>query len=128
MGLREVAENDLNFTLEDGAFGFGWPITVTDPDGLSAQVYGQHSDIAFQIDPNTGEAVSGRVIEIAIRMKSLTDAGFTSFPVNQSDTSKKPWIFDVDDINGVSHKLTVKQSNPDRMLGVITCQCEIYKA
>jgi len=127
MNFREIAENDLSFTLEDNDFGFGWPINVTDPDGLSADVFGQQNDIAFQIDPQTGESVSGRIVEIVLRIKTLTDAGFASLPKQQADKTKKPWIFVFDDVSGNSGTFTVKESHPDQTLGLIFCQLEVYK-
>ena len=127
MNFREIAENDLSMTLEDNVFGFGWPINVTDPDGLSEDVFGQQNDIAFQIDPQTGESVSGRIVEIVLRIKTLTDAGFASLPKQQADKTKKPWIFVFDDISGNSGTFTVKESHPDQVLGIILCQLEVYK-
>lgn len=127
MNFRQIAENDLLITLEDSTFGFGWEINITDPDGLSADVFGQQNDIAFQIDPQTGESVSGRIVEIVLRIATLTDAGFSSLPKQQSDKTKKPWILIFDDISGNTGTFTVKESHPDQTLGVILCQLEVYK-
>ena len=93
MNLRQLAELDLKLTLEDNQFGFGTSVKVTDPDGLSADVFGQTNDIAFQIDPQTGQAISATVIEVALRISTLLSAGFTDLPKDQSDKTKKPWIF-----------------------------------
>ena len=127
MNLRQLAELDLKLTLEDNQFGFGTSVKVTDPDGLSADVFGQTNDIAFQIDPQTGQAISATVIEVALRISTLLSAGFTDLPKDQSDKTKKPWIFEFDDINGNPGKFIVKQSNPDRTLGIILCQLQIFK-
>ena len=127
MNFRAIAEQDLSFTLEDNVYGFGVAVNITDPDGLSANVFGKQNDIAFQIDPQTGQAISGRVVEFDLRISTLTDAGFTSLPVNQKDKTKKPWIFEFDDISGNAGVFMVKQSNPDQTLGIIHCQLETYK-
>ncbi len=127
MNLREQAELDLELTLEDNTFGFGWPVKVTDPDGLSADVFGQANDIAFQIDPQTGQAVSGTVVEVVLRISTLLSEGFTDLPKSQPDKTKKPWIFEFEDINKNPGKFIVKQSNPDRTLGIILCQLEVFK-
>lgn len=127
MNFREIAEQDLAITLEDNVYGFGWPVTVTDPDSLSSSLFCQQNDIAFQIDPQTGESVSGRIVTIALRISSLTSAGFTSLPKQQADKTKKPWIFEMDDVSGNSGQFTVKESHPDQTLGLIFCQLEVYK-
>ena len=127
MNFREIAEKDLSFTLEDNLFGFGEPVKVTDPDGLTKDVFGQTNNIAFQIDPQTGQAVSGTIVEVTLRISTLLTAGFTDLPKDQSDKTKKPWIFEFDDINGNAGKFIVKQSNPDRTLGVTLCQLQVFK-
>jgi len=127
MNFREIAETDLSFTLEDSQFGFGYEIEIIDPDGLTKKVNGQSNDIAFAIDPDTGQAVTGRVATVVLRVKTLTDLGFTALPAVQSDKTKKPWIIKFLDINGTSHTFTVKESNPDRTIGLIFCYLEFYK-
>ena len=125
MSLRELAESDLAFTLEDPA-AFGWPITVTDPAGATAALTGQSNDIAQLIDPDTGQAVSGRLASVAIRMSSLTTGGLGR-PVGVADAGSKPWLIEFDDINGESYRFKVSESNPDRAMGVIVCILEAYE-
>lgn len=122
MSLRALAESDLSFILEDGVCGFGWPIVLTDPDGLSQNLTGFSDDISQIIDPDTGQAVSGRLASVALRISSLN-----ALPVGISDSSLKPWLVTFDDINGNSFTFKVSQSNPDRALGVVTCLLELYK-
>ena len=126
MGLRETAESDLGAILEDSVYGFGYSITVTDPAGTVAPFTGYSNDISQIIDPDTGQAVSGRLASVAIRISSLTAAGLT-LPQGIADAAKKPWIIEFDDINGNPFKFKVSQSNPDRALGVVTCLLELYK-
>lgn len=125
MGLREEMEAALSETLEDSDL-FGWAISLKDPDGLTKSLNGSSSDIAQVIDPETGVAVSGRVASIALRISSIYGAGFTSLPKAISNTTLKPWIVTVDDINGNSYVFKVKESNPDRTMGVVVCYLEVY--
>lgn len=122
-----IAQLDKAFTLNDDVYGFGSTINLTDPDLFSADVVGRTNDISFAIDPNTGEAVSGRTATIAIDMQELTDKGFSSLPAAQSDKTKKPWIVEFDDEQGNTHVFTVLEGNPDRTLGIVLCTLQFYK-
>lgn len=127
MGLRTIAEQDLGVILEDSDTGFGWSITVTDPSGNSGTgpLTGFSDDIAQIIDPDTGQAVSGRLASVALRISSLTATGLT-LPRGIADSGSKPWVIEFDDINGNPYKFKVSQSNPDRALGLVTCLLELY--
>ncbi len=127
MGLREVAEADLSFILEDRDTGFGWGITVIDPDGLTKPLVGMSSDISQLIDPETGQAVSGRKASIVLRISSLFGAGFSSLPKAIADTGSKPWLVQFDSINGWSGTFKISASDPDRTIGVVSCTLEFYK-
>ena len=126
MGLRETAAADVGAILEDSVYGFGWPITVTDPDGNTAPLTGVSGDISQVIDPDTGIAVSGRLASAVLRISSLTAAGL-GLPVGIADSAKKPWVVQFDDINGNAHTFKVQQSDPDRAVGVVVCLLEVYK-
>lgn len=126
MSLRQLAETDLGLILEDGSTGFGWSITVTDPAGTSRTLTGFSDDIAQIIDPDTGQAVSGRLASVALRTSSLIAAGLT-LPRGIADSGSKPWVIEFDDINGSAYKFKVSQSNPDRALGLVTCLLELYE-
>lgn len=126
MSLRQLAESDLGLILEDASTGFGWPITITDPSGTVGELTGFSDDISQIIDPDTGQAVSGRLASVALRTSSLTAVGL-ALPRGIADSGSKPWIIDFDDINGSSYKFKVAQSNPDRALGLVTCLLELYE-
>lgn len=126
MSLRQLAEADLGVILEDSATGFGWPISVTDPDGNVGSLTGFSDDIAQVIDPDTGQAVSGRLASVALRISSLALVGLT-LPRGIADTGSKPWVVEFDDINGNAYKFKVSQSNPDRALGLVTLLLELYE-
>lgn len=124
MGLREQAEADLAFTLEDRNGGFGWDITLTSPGGNVQNLVGQSDDIAELIDPDTGEAVSGRLASVALRLSSLNPT--YGIPQAVSDTAGKPWVVQFNDILGTAYKFRIAMSNPDRALGIVTLVLEIY--
>lgn len=126
MSLRQLAETDLGLILEDSSTGFGWSIIVTDPAGTSRTLTGFSDDIAQIIDPDTGQAVSGRLASVALRTSSLIAAGLT-LPRGIADSGSKPWVIEFDDINGSAYKFKVAQSNPDRALGLVTCLLELYE-
>jgi len=127
MSLRAVAEADLNGILEDDVTGFGYPITITSPDGLSKPLKGFSNDISFSLDPDTGTAVSVRTASVALRISSLIAAGFTTLPEAIQDDTRKPWLVQFNDINGNPFTFKVQEGHPDRGLGIITCTLEIYR-
>lgn len=126
MGLRETAQMDLGRILEDSTTGFGWSLTVTDPAGTSAALTGFSNDIALSIDPETGQAVSGRRASIALRIAALTAASL-GIPRGIADQTSKPWLVAFDDINGNPYTFKVQESHPDRAIGCVTCLLELYE-
>ena len=121
MNLRALAESDLAAVLEDDVYGFGWPISVTNPAGVVApDLVGSSQDISQIIDPDTGQAVSGRLATVVLRISSLSAVGI---PAYIADEAGKPWVIIFDDINGA---FKVAESNPDRTLGVVVCILEAY--
>lgn len=123
MGLREIAEADLGAILEDAVAGFGWPIVLTDPTGTTQALTGFSNDISQLIDPDTGQAVSGRLASVALRISSLA----SGLPEGIADATSKPWLVAFDDINGNPFTFKVVKSNPDRALGLVTCLVEFYE-
>ena len=120
MGLREIAEQDLGIILEDATTGFGFPITLTAPDGTDGAMTGFSDDIAQVIDPDTGQAVSGRLVSVAIRIGLITATlPGKGLPVGIADSASKPWLVAFDDINGNPFTFKVAQSNPDRAIGLL---------
>lgn len=126
MGLRQIAETHLATILENENTGFGWPVTVTTPDGVCASLTGFSNDIAQVIDPDTGQAVSGRLASVALRISTLQSKNL-GIPRGIADTGLKPWIIQFDDINGTAYTFKVQEANPDRTLGVVVCLLEIYR-
>ena len=127
MNLRQTVEADLAAILEDGSFGAGWPITVVDPDGNEATFTGLSGDISQLIAPDTGQAVSGRLAHVTLRISSINDSILVGLPRNIIDKTSKPWLVTFDDINGSEHTFKVAQGDPDRTIGVITCLLELWE-
>lgn len=126
-GLRALAEIDLGRILEDD-LGFAWPISITDPDGVTVpDLKGFSTDVSQVIDPDTGQMVSGRVASIALRIGLLTDNGL-GLPTGITDQTVKPWLVAFDDIYGNPYTFKVQKSNPDRAIGIVTCLLEAYSA
>jgi hypothetical protein len=126
MSLRQLAEQDLGAIVEDDTTGFGWPINLTSPSGLSRDLIGFSDDISQVIDPDTGQLVSGRLATVAFRIFSLYAAGFTLPRVIPGDT-EKPWVVTFFDIHGYSHTFKVRQADPDRAIGLVVCILETYE-
>jgi len=126
MGLRELAQRHNRQITTNQTTGFAWPISITDPDGTTVEVSGFGDDISALIDPETGQAISGRLASIAVNINELADKGL-GLPVEIHDKKIKPWVVEFDDINGNPHVFKVEKSNPDRALGMVTCLLEFYE-
>lgn len=110
MNLNTIAEADLLHTLEDTANGFGVDLDFLDSEGEEQTVSCSTTDISYFIDPQTGEGVSSRQVEITARMSTLTA---------KSITVVKGSIIQHYDTAGNKYKSCVKEKNEDRKLGVI---------
>lgn len=126
MGLREQAEADLGMIIENTS-DWGWPLSLTDPDGKTEPVTGLSNDISLAVDPDTGMLVSGRTATVAVRISTLRKLGFAENPKNIPDSNRRPWVVGFRDINGVPCLFKVIKSNPDRAIGVITLILETYR-
>jgi hypothetical protein len=127
MNLRELAESDLAVTLEDNANGFGWAVTVTDPNGVTnaGPLYGQSTDIGAMLDPETGVLIAGRTATVSLRLSSLTSQGLGT-PKATPSASSRPWLVAFNDINGNAFTFKVVRPLPDRSLGFITLILEAF--
>lgn len=126
MSLRALAEADLQNILEDQATGFGYGITIINPNEDPLTMKGYTQDISQTIDTDTGQIVSGRLASVSLRESTLIQNNF-SMPVGVVDQSLKPWIIKFNDINGAAYTFKIVEANPDRTLGVITCLLEEYQ-
>ena len=124
MGLRQIVKDDIRKILAD-VDGPQWPITVIDPDGLTAQLNGMSNDVGQTIDADLGVLVSGRSASVSLSILDLSDAGL-GIPEGIPDSTKKPWIIRFDDIEGNPYTFKVSESMPDRTFGLVVCLLERY--
>lgn len=125
MSIIEQAEEDLGLIVEN-LRDFGWPIKVTNPEGVSEDFVGLTGDIALIIDPDTGDPVSGRLVQVSLRISTLIAKGF-KIPVAIAENTSKPWVIEFTDVNNVEGVFKVSHSNPDRKLGLVKLNLEVYK-
>ena len=116
MNLRAIAQRDSRRILNGDA---GIAMTITDPAGNAGTLTGWSNDIGFTIDPETGQAVSGRYVTIAISMIDLGAEGL-GIPTG----SEIPWQVSLTNEAGESFLFAVMAAQPDRTLGVVTCNLE----
>lgn len=128
MSLREIAEKDLKFILENDTGGNRYPLTIIDPNGYQSvnQIYGCSNDISQMIDPETGMLVSGRNATVTIRVNHLITEGYTDLPEVEHDSGLKPWVIKMDDLQGNTHTFTIRSAMPDKTVGIITLILELY--
>lgn len=126
MSLRLQAAADLKAIVEDSVGGFGWPITVTNPDGVTAAMVGLSTDVNLTIDPETGQAVAGRRASVALALATLATLGL-GVPVGIEDCKRKPWLVVFSDIGNSPQTFKVKTALPDRAIGLVVCELEAYR-
>lgn len=126
MNLRQLAASDAASIMSDTATGFGWSVRVAQPGGDPVEVTGFSGDIAQVIDPETGQAVSGRLAHVALPISSLTAVGL-GIPKGVISTDEKPWIILFDDLEGTQVRFIVAESNPDRTIGIVVLVLEALK-
>jgi hypothetical protein len=124
VGLREQAAADLRSIVTDES-GFGWPITLVPPAGRSLDLVGLSTDVSQMIDPETGMAVSGRTASVALSIEVLHEAG-VGIPVAVPETNQKPWTVVFKDIGGCEWTFKVRESKPDRAMGLVVCMLSHY--
>lgn len=129
MSLRNHAAGLMRTILNDSVCAMGWPIILIAPDGFQSPepLVGRSQDIAQIIDPDTGQAVTGRLASASLAIKDIVDAGYPGLPRNIEDTAQKPWRVQFDDELGNTYHFKVVESNPDRTLGNLVLLLEGYK-
>ncbi|MBR4159920.1 MAG: hypothetical protein IKT97_07720 [Spirochaetia bacterium] len=110
MNLNELAESDLALTVEDDVMGGATGLTLIHGDDFYL-VNGIMGDIGYLLDTE-GNAVSGRSVVFAYRMKSLRDGN------DEMILPQKGWAASYEDLHRKTWKLFVSRVEPDRTLGV----------
>jgi hypothetical protein len=124
VGLREIAAAD-NATILEDLDGFGWPVSVTSPENVTADLVGFTTDVGTKIDPETGMMITGRTAEVSLRIDSCETA-FSSVPRGVAESDSRPWVVEFADANGHAHTFKVFEAMVDRALGLVVCRLEKY--
>jgi hypothetical protein len=109
MNLNELAESDLQFTLEDATNGFGVSLVFKNTSNADKSIICQTTDIGFFIDPQTGDGVQSRTVEVVGRI--------TTFDSNVV-TIVKGAAVKYYDTKGNNYTTVIRQITTDRKLGV----------
>lgn len=126
MGLREIAEADLAITVEDRDGGFGWDVVLLNPteadNAAGSPLVGLTVNTMLLGDPDTGVAVKGRRVSVAVRISSLPDPN--TLPEGIPDTDSLPWRFRFSNLRSTERIWRVADTDPDETLGVLVCHLE----
>jgi hypothetical protein len=127
MSLRDEAHNDLiEIIHSDGDL-----CTITNPALNSASFHCLSNDIHLSIDPGTGTIVTGRQASITVLIADLLAVerpiiGFEKI-CGVADSNSRPWVVEMEDVNGRTGRFKVIESHPDRGAGLMTLCLEIYQ-
>jgi len=110
MNLNDIAESDLSFTLEDTEAGFGVDLVFLDSESEEVTIPCKTTDISYFVDPETGQGVETRTIEITGRI--------TTFASNDVSPAKGA-IVKYYDTNKILYKTCIKQIMPDKKMGIL---------
>jgi hypothetical protein len=106
--IRALAESDLGKIIED-VNGAGTPYTLIDSEG-EYPVIGTFGDIAFLIDPVSGEAIQGRTISAACRASTIIAAA--------GKVPARGWKVRTTGLDGKVYALYVQRNEYDRSIGL----------
>lgn len=125
-GVREQAGADLARIMQDDKTGPGWPVTVVEPSLAAHDLVGLSTDVAMTVDPNTGAFVSQRRAHVSLPTGPLLEKTAGKWPVGVSNQAVKPWLVQFADIHGETLLFKVTTSHPDRTVGTVTLELELY--
>ncbi len=121
-----MARADTRAFLNDSLTGSAVPIAIT-PPGLPARtLMGWSNDIGLLVDPDTGQAISGRIATVAL---SIADLAAQNLPIPESEhsTSAKPWVISFLDGQLDNYVFSIVETHPDRTTGIVTCTVDSYR-
>lgn len=118
MNLNDIAESDLEFTLEDSENGFGVNVILYDLNDNEYNATLQTTDIGFFIDLQSGVGVQSRQVEVHGRISTIETAA--------ADLPCKNWRIDYVDTNGKTWSCSIVNVIPDRKLGIYRMILEGY--
>ena len=109
MNIRELAEKDLQATLEDKVSGFAVDVELTNLQGEKQIVQSQYHRVSVDIDPETGLQVKAKKSSVTVRNSSVLGI------------IQKGWKVSIWDINNKHIQGTVAMAPiPDNTLGITT--------
>jgi hypothetical protein len=120
--LRDDAAAFTREILEDDD-GFSQAIDVWNPAGEKLSLKGFAKYVGQTLDPGTGLLVSGMASSVTLPLGALVDGGF-EMPMGELDQRKAVWVVEFANADGKAMRFKVKQTHPDRTLGVVVCQLE----
>lgn len=103
--------------------GFRQAITLTSPAGVAATYFGFATDIAELLDPETGQAVSGRRASVSLSLLEVLD-----LPAVVHESDRRPWLVSFVDARGETNTWKVGDVRPDRRSGNLVLIVEGYRA
>ena len=119
--LYALAAQHNKLILENSSSGFGVPMILTNPDGVSQEITGMAADIGQALDPDTGLTVSGRLVSITLRSESILIGTPRAVP----DIASRPWVVEFELPGGAPAQFKIMESQPDG-LGSTNYFCEVY--
>jgi len=126
MGIRDLATRHTRMILNSQR-GAGWPFTITDPSGNTGTLTGWSNDISAVIDPDTGQAVSGRLATVSLHVDDMVEAGLDPIPKGENFSTSRPWVIEVSNVLGdPPAKFKISRADPDRTVGCVNCMLEAY--
>ncbi len=125
MGLRAESVATRKEIMADTSTAAGWAGVLTNPNQVSSNLTVRTNDISLVIDADTGQAVSGRTCTVVFDLEAL-DSASIGVPIGVPDESSKPWIFETSDSRGIQYKFKIVSTEPDNILGLLTCFLEVY--
>lgn len=123
MSLREQARADA-IAITQSTSDFGWPVTVTNPDGTSAELTGFAGDVAIEEIDADGQIFTGRRAYVSLTMDQFAALGT---PRAEVDGDSSPWIIEFEDAEGTPRVYTILECKPDRALGLFTMTLKDYR-
>jgi len=124
VSLLAQAAADLRSILED-TNDFAVEVVVTNPAGASATLKGLQTDHSLSIDPETGMAVTGSNVSVALSVVALQESGLGQ-PRAIAASNQRPWLVEFTTPIGDTQKFKVSEALPDK-LGCLVLRLEAWK-
>lgn len=121
-----MARADSRAILNDTRTGSGVPIVITPPGQAARALTGWSNDIGLLVDPDTGQAISGRVATVAVHIADLAAEGLP-IPEAEHRQDAKPWSLSFKDEQDNDYTFRIAETHPDRTMGIVTFTVDSYR-